>query len=178
MLFVDCNRHEIKFILSCRHVISFHFPTNRMAIWYRPPDDLSRTFFCLLAVTYLWHHHNHIQVSLVVGDGLVHICNNLSNAARYRSVQCNDNRCFRLFYPPLLPAWHLAESCACAKVFGLWNRLMCASLWWSSYYASTETRGTITETSKHWNRLVSLNVLGPKFRLLNFTCNLDWICLI
>ena len=100
MLFVDCNRHEIKFILSCRYVISFHFPTNRMAIWYRPPDELSRTFFCLLAVTYLWHHHNHIQVSLVVGDGLVHICNNLSNTARYRSVQCNDNGCFRLFYPP------------------------------------------------------------------------------
>ena len=44
-MFNQCNRHEIKFILSCRHAISFHFPTNRMAIWCRPPDDLSRTFF-------------------------------------------------------------------------------------------------------------------------------------
>ena len=89
MLFVDCNRHDIKFILSCRHVTTFRFPTNRMAIWCRPPYDLSRTF--LMAVTFLWQHHNHIQVSLVVGDGLVYICNNLSNAAQYRSVEYNDN---------------------------------------------------------------------------------------
>ena len=48
---------------------------------------------CLMAVTwYLCHHHNRIQVSLVVGDGLAHICNNLSDVALYiRRVQCNDN---------------------------------------------------------------------------------------
>ena len=49
---------------------------------------------CLVAVTwYLWHHHNPILVSLVVGDGLAHIGNNLSSdvARNIRSVQCNDN---------------------------------------------------------------------------------------
>ena len=57
--------------------------------------------------------------------------------------------------------WHVAESCACANAFGLWNGLMYASLWWPSYYARTETCATITATSKHWDRLVSLNVIRP-----------------
>ena len=130
----------------------------------------------LMAITwYLWHHHNHIQVSLVVGNGLADICNNLNDVARYnRSVQYDENSLDDVLgCSTLLSAWHLAESCACAKIIGLWNGLMCASLWWHSYYANTETCGTITETSKHWDRLVSLNVPRHKFQLLNFTCNLD-----
>ena len=100
----------------------------------------------LMAVTwYLWHHHSHIQVRLVAGDGLSHICNNLTDVARYiRNVQCNDNSVNDVLgCSVLLPAWHLAESCTCAKVFGLWNGQLCASFWWPSYYASTETCGTI-----------------------------------
>ena len=109
---------------------------------------------------------NAFLVSLVVGDGLANICNNLSDVARYiRSVQCNDNSLDDvLVCSTLLPAWHLAESCTCTKVFGMWNELNgCASFWWPSYYASTETCRTITDASKHWDRLVSLNKLRPKF---------------
>ena len=76
-----------------------------------------------MAVTwYLGHHHNHIPVSVVVGGGLAHICNNLSEVARsvyIRSVPYSDNSLRDDVFgcSTLLPAWHLAESCACAKVF-------------------------------------------------------------
>ena len=108
----------------------------------------------LMAVTwYLWHHHNDIQVSLVVGDGLAHICNNLIDVAQYiRSVQRNDHSLDDVLgCSMLLPAWHLAESCACAKVFWLWNGLMCAPFWWPSYYTRTETCGKITWSLRRRN---------------------------
>ena len=132
------------------HVIVFKKRTR----WYKKQQRVVDLLNipCLMAVTwYLWPHHYHIQVSLVVGDDLAHICNNLSGVARYiRSVQCNDNSLDDvLVCSMLLPAWHLAESCAHAKVFGMGNGLMCASLWWPNYYASTERM--LGRSPDHWD---------------------------
>ena len=148
------KRFSYKFSLTDHqyHIVRYRRQKANPLIPKKPtgcrPPDLSLTIFVLMVVTwYLWHHHNHIQVCLVVGDGLAHICNNLNDVARYiRSIQCNDNSLDDvLVCSTLLPAWHLAESCACAKVFGLWNGPICASLWRPSYYyASTEKCGTIT----------------------------------
>ena len=96
------------------------------------------------------------------GGGLVHISNNHSDVARsvyIRSVLCNDNslRHDVSGCSTLLPVWHLAESCACAKVFGLWKGLI--------YYASNDHWDVETLRSALFTKRAQTQILTLEFHM-------------
>ena len=127
---------------------------------------------------YLCHHHNHIQVNMVVGDGLTHICNNRGYVARsvyIRNIQCNDNNqwCLRLFHA----AASVTSSAVLCMRKGTWavKRTTCVPP--SGDPDITQSLNHVRRLLRQGNteemhRLVTLNVFRPKYLLLNFTCTL------